>query len=111
MASRLRFTTSSGIQWRAESNISPRQGKRGLSSMWTAGTSKPSWAKVTSWRLEQGAVAGHVQRVGFVLAERRVVVARGRARDTQFGCGVLEPEHGDARLARETYDEASDGSV
>ena len=41
MPSRLRLTTSSGIQWRETSRCRPRQGKRGLSSMiTTAGTSK-----------------------------------------------------------------------
>ena len=65
----------------------------------------------TRWRLEQGALAGHIQRVGFVLAERRVVAARARALDAQFGCGVLEPEHGDPRLPGETHHEASDGRL
>ena len=38
MPSSVRFTVSSGMKWREQSSIRPRQGKRGRSLTTTAGT-------------------------------------------------------------------------
>ena len=54
-----------GIQWRATSSISPRQGKRGWSSMVTAGTPNPPAVQID--QLQEGLhAAHHAQRIGSV---------------------------------------------
>ena len=60
-------------------------------------------------RLERGALGGDVERVGFVFAERGIVVAGRRAFHAQLGRGVLQAEHGNAGLAGEPHHEAADG--
>ena len=50
MPSRLRRSTSMGIQWRETSIMRPRQGNRGRSTMCTEGALNPCASCSTSWR-------------------------------------------------------------
>ena len=62
-------------------------------------------------RFERGAIRGHIQRVRFVLAERRVIAARRSAFHSEFWRCILQAEHRNSGLPREADHKAAEAQL